>query len=142
MMDDAGLDMSIYGSTYVKTPGFDNLAEQGMLFNRAYTPNAKCAPSRSAVMTGRNSWQLDAAANHFIYFPSKFKTYQEVLLENGYTTGHTGKGYLPGQTLREDGSKRDVMGPAFNSKKLNATSVKIIAEIANIMMPVVRVLGK
>ncbi|GGZ68648.1 hypothetical protein [Algibacter mikhailovii] len=30
----------------------------------------------------------------------------------------------------------------FNSKKLNATSVKIIAEIANIMMPVVRVLGK
>ncbi|WP_282122325.1 hypothetical protein [Algibacter mikhailovii] len=30
----------------------------------------------------------------------------------------------------------------FNNKKLNTTSVKIIAEIANIMMPVVRVLGK
>ena len=69
MMDDAGLDMSVYGSTYVKTPGFDAIAKEGTLFNRAYTPNAKCAPSRAAVMTGRNSWQLDAAANHFIYFP-------------------------------------------------------------------------
>lgn len=125
MMDDAGLDMSIYGSTYVKTPGFDNLAEQGMLFNRAYTPNAKCAPSRSAVMTGRNSWQLDAAANHYIYFPPKFKTYQEVLLEHGYTTGHTGKGYMPGKTLNEDGSKRNVMGPSFNAKKLNPPTTGI-----------------
>ncbi len=64
MFDDAGLDMSAYGSPYVNTPGFDAIAKEGVLFNRAYTPNAKCAPSRAAVMTGRNSWQLDAAANH------------------------------------------------------------------------------
>ncbi|MFK7811904.1 MAG: sulfatase [Maribacter sp.] len=118
MFDDAGLDMSAYGSTYVKTPGFDAIAKEGILFNRAYTPNAKCAPSRAAVITGRNSWQLDAAANHVIYFPSKFKTYQEVLLENGYTTGHTGKGYGPALTLTADGSQREVMGPAFNEKNL------------------------
>ncbi|MGB5318291.1 sulfatase-like hydrolase/transferase, partial [Eudoraea sp.] len=84
----------------------------------AYTPNAKCAPSRAAFITGRNSWQLDAAANHVNYFPSKFKTYQEVLLENGYTTGHTGKGYAPALTLAADGSERQVMGPAFNEKEL------------------------
>lgn len=86
MFDDAGLDMSAYGSTYVDTPAFDAIAKEGMLFNRAYTPNAKCPPSRAALITGRNSWQLDAAANHVIYFPPKFKTYQETLLENGYTT--------------------------------------------------------
>lgn len=118
MFDDAGLDMSAYGSTYVNTPGFDAIAADGILFNRAYTPNAKCAPSRAAIITGRNSWQLDAAANHVIYFPSKFKTYQEVLLENGYTTGHTGKGYGPALTLTADGSQRQVMGPEFNEKKL------------------------
>ena len=118
MFDDAGLDMSAYESTYVNTPGFDAIAADGILFNRAYTPNAKCAPSRAAIITGRNSWQLDAAANHVIYFPSKFKTYQEVLLENGYTTGHTGKGYGPALTLAADGSQRQVMGPAFNEKKL------------------------
>jgi N-sulfoglucosamine sulfohydrolase len=119
MFDDAGLDMSAYGSTYVNTPAFDEIAKEGMLFNRAYTPNAKCAPSRAAIMTGRNSWQLGAAANHVIYFPAKFKTYQEVLLENGYSTGHTGKGYAPGKTIAEDGSSRNVMGPAFNEKTLS-----------------------
>ncbi|WP_273565525.1 sulfatase-like hydrolase/transferase [Maribacter halichondriae] len=123
MFDDAGLDMSAYGSTYVKTPAFDAIAKEGILFNRAYTPNAKCAPSRASIITGRNSWQLDAAANHVIYFPAKFKTYQEVLLENGYTTGHTGKGWAPGITVREDGSQRQVMGPAYNEKTLKpATS--------------------
>ncbi|HET8736423.1 MAG TPA: sulfatase [Pricia sp.] len=118
MFDDAGLDMGAYGSPYVNTPAFDAIAREGILFNRAYTPNAKCAPSRAAVMTGRNSWQLDAAANHVIYFPPKFKTYQEVLLDNGYTTGHTGKGWGPGETLREDGTERQVMGPAYNDKTL------------------------
>lgn len=118
IFDDAGLDMSAYGSTYVNTPGFDAIAEEGILFNRAYTPNAKCAPSRASIITGRNSWQLDAAANHVIYFPSKFKTYQEVLLENGYATGHTQKGYGPALTLREDGTQREVVGPAFNEKTL------------------------
>jgi len=118
IFDDAGLDMSIYGSTYVNTPGFDAIAKEGILFNRAYTPNAKCAPSRASIITGRNSWQLDAAANHVIYFPAKFKTYQEVLFENGYTTGHTKKGYGPALTLREDGSQREVLGPAFNEKTL------------------------
>ncbi len=125
MFDDAGLDMGAYGSTYVDTPNFDAIAAQGMLFNRAYTPNAKCAPSRSAIMTGRNSWQLDAAANHVIYFPSKFKTYQEVLLENGYSTGHTGKGYAPGITLAADGSQRQVMGPAYNDKQLEPATPSI-----------------
>ncbi len=123
MFDDAGLDMSAYGSSYVNTPGFDLVAKEGILFNKAYTPNAKCAPSRAAIITGRNSWQLDAAANHVIYFPSKFKTYQEVLLEHGYTTGHTGKGYGPALTLTADGSQREVMGSAYNEKTLKpATS--------------------
>lgn len=118
MFDDAGLDMSAYGSTYVNTPGFDTIAKEGILFNRAYTPNAKCAPSRAAVITGRNSWQLDAAANHVIYFPPKFKTYQEVLKTQGYATGHTGKGYGPAITLTASGAPREVMGPAYNEKTL------------------------
>jgi len=124
IFDDAGLDMSAYGSTYVNTPGFDAIAKEGVLFNRAYTPNAKCAPSRASIITGRNSWQLDAAANHVIYFPSKFRAYQEVLLEHGYTTGHTAKGYGPAITQTADGKERQVMGPAFNEKVLvPATSV-------------------
>ena len=51
-----------YGCTWIQTPAFDRIAREGILFNRAYTPNAKCAPSRSCILTGRNSWELEEAA--------------------------------------------------------------------------------
>jgi hypothetical protein len=68
---------SAYGCSWIKTPGFDRVAREGLLFTRAYTPNAKCAPSRACLLTGRNSWQLEAACNHICFFPPKFKTYAE-----------------------------------------------------------------
>jgi N-sulfoglucosamine sulfohydrolase len=125
VMDDAGLDMSAYGRTWVNTPGFDRIAREGILFNRAYTPNAKCGPSRSSILTGRNSWQLDAAANHNIYFPTKFKSYPEALAENGYTIGLTGKGWGPGTALHDDGSPRSLLGEQFNEKTLKAPTKHI-----------------
>src|SRR5947209_5577067 len=44
-----------YGCRWTNTPGFDRVAREGVLFRRAYTPNAKCAPSRACLLTGRNS---------------------------------------------------------------------------------------
>ena len=73
--------MSAYGTNWVKTPGFDRVAENGILFNNAYTPNAKSSPSRACFLTGRNSWQLEEAANHVPYFPAKFKSFMESLNE-------------------------------------------------------------
>jgi N-sulfoglucosamine sulfohydrolase len=57
--------MSAYGCRWVRTPAFDRVAREGVLFTNAYTPNAKCAPSRACILTGRNSWQLEAAANRW-----------------------------------------------------------------------------
>ena len=46
--DDASwAHMGAYGCSWVRTPGFDRVAREGVLFTNAYTPNAKCAPSRS-----------------------------------------------------------------------------------------------
>src|SRR5215204_5598862 len=81
-----------YGCGWVKTPGFDRVAREGLLFASAYTPNAKCAPSRASILTERNPWQLEEACNHVCYFPAKFTTYAEALGRNGYATGMTGKG--------------------------------------------------
>src|SRR5690554_7637053 len=39
--------------------------------------SAKCAPSRAAILTGRNSWQLEEAANHSPEFPAKFRRSEE-----------------------------------------------------------------
>ena len=60
--DDWGPHAGAYGTPWVKTPTFDRVAKDGLLFRRAYTPNAKCAPSRACILTGRNSWQLKEAA--------------------------------------------------------------------------------
>ena len=106
-----------YGCGWVNTPSFDRIAEQGMLFTAAYTPVAKCCPSRSCIVTGRNNWQLEAAANHVCFFPPKFKTYAEVLAEKGYFTGHTMKGWSPGVALTEAGERRELVGPAYNRVK-------------------------
>ena len=34
------------------TPNFDALAEKGVRFPKAYTPNAVCSPARASLMTG------------------------------------------------------------------------------------------
>jgi N-sulfoglucosamine sulfohydrolase len=65
-----------YDCSWVKTPGFDRVAREGVLFNRFYTPSAKCSPSRAAILTGRNPWQLGPAANHWPIFPAEFRSYQ------------------------------------------------------------------
>src|SRR5262249_47879843 len=108
---------SAYGSAWVKTPAFDRVAREGLLFMRAYTPNAKCAPSRACILTGRNSWQLEEAANHASYYPAKFRTFVETLGANGYFTGFTGKGWAPGEPGKIDGKPRLLTGPAYSAIK-------------------------
>jgi len=116
--DDASFPhMGAYGCKWVKTPGFDRVAREGLLFTKAYTPNAKCSPSRSCVLTGRNSWQLESAANHVPYFPADYKTICEALGENGYAVGFTGKGWAPGVAKTIDGKQRQLCGPAYQSKR-------------------------
>lgn len=114
-----------YGCDWVKTPAFDRVAENGILFTRAYTPNAKCAPSRACILTGRNSWQLEEAVDHFCYYPAKFKTYAETLEENGYWVGSVAKGWAPGDPGKINGKKRLLTGPEFNKYKLVPPSTGI-----------------
>lgn len=117
--------MGAYGCDWLKTPNFDRVADQGLLFTNAYTPNAKCAPSRAAILTGRNSWQLKEAANHFCYFPEEFKTYAEVLSENDYFVGSTGKKWAPGDPGTIDGKKRRLAGKGWDAKKLTPPTTEV-----------------
>lgn len=120
--DDASFQhMSAYGlSGWVQTPAFDRVAKEGLLFANAYTPNAKCSPSRSCILTGRNSWQLEAAANHAPVFPSKFTSFMEVLEKQGYLVGYTGKGWAPGNPGEVNGKPRNLTGPQYSTIKMQA----------------------
>ena len=108
---------SVEGTKWIDTPGFDRVAKSGVRFTNAFTPNAKCCPSRSILLTGRYSWQLEDAANHICFFPPKFKIYTEALSESGYFVAYTGKGWGPGVAKTADGEPRPMTGRGFNSRK-------------------------
>ncbi|MBI2478785.1 MAG: sulfatase-like hydrolase/transferase, partial [Planctomycetia bacterium] len=95
-----------YGCDWVKTPNIDRLAKAGLTFDNAYTPTSKCAPSRAAIMTGRNPWQLEDAANHQPYFPAKFKAFSEALAEAAVDCVGAGKTWGPGEATTADGRPR------------------------------------
>jgi choline-sulfatase len=44
--------LSCAGNPYVKTPAMDSLAQTGVRFERAYSANPVCVPSRVAMLTG------------------------------------------------------------------------------------------
>ena len=117
--------MSAYGTPWLNTPAFDRVAGEGILFNNAYTCNAKSAPSRAAIITGRNSWQLKEACNHWPNFPVEFKSYPEALAENGYYVGCTGKGWGPGVANDAHGRKREITGKGWNKRKLEPPTANI-----------------
>jgi N-sulfoglucosamine sulfohydrolase len=106
-----------YGCNWVRTPSFDRVARDGILFKRAYTPNAKCAPSRAIILTGCYSWQLEQAANHQNVFPAKFGGFIETLEANDYFTGYTGKGWGPGIANNAAGKRRLITGRSFAKRK-------------------------
>ncbi len=117
--DDAS-HMSAYGHSFVKTPNFDWVAENGALFTNAFTTNPKCAPSRASILTGMHTWQLEEACGHIMCsIPVKFAVYPDVLENAGYCTGYTGKGWAPGY-WEEYGRSRNPAGPCYNDCKLEA----------------------
>jgi arylsulfatase A-like enzyme len=116
IFDDWGLHAGAYGTKWIKTPGFDRVAREGLLFRNAYTPVAKCSPSRAILLTGRHAWQLEAAANHWPAFPAEYKVWPEVLVEQGWHVGFTGKGWGPGTALDAAGEPRRLTGMPFQQK--------------------------
>jgi arylsulfatase A-like enzyme len=101
-----------YGAKWVRTPNFDRVAREGVLFHNCFTSNPKCSPCRATILTGRNSWQLKEAINHQSIFPNDFAVYPDLLAKAGYFVGLTGKGWGPGD-FQSTGFKHNPAGPAF-----------------------------
>ena len=65
---DSGRYLQPYGYD-IPTPNLQRLAEQGVLFRRAYCAAPTCSPSRAALLTGQsphNAGMLGLANRHFI----------------------------------------------------------------------------
>ena len=55
--------MSCAGNKYLHTPALDELAERGVRFELAYSPNPVCIPSRTSMVTGLFPSALDLSRN-------------------------------------------------------------------------------
>lgn len=106
-----------YGCTWVRTPAFDRVAKEGVLFTHCFTSNPKCSPCRASILTGRNTWQLKEAVNHYSIFPNEFAVYPALLEQAGYHVGLTGKGWGPGD-YRSTGFAHNPAGREYRKRTL------------------------
>jgi uncharacterized sulfatase len=100
----------------VITPTIDQLAKEGVNFNRAYMGVPSCTPSRAEVATGCHFWRtgrtaiLNNGSWEGVEDPGKkLPGFGMLLQENGYHTGRTYKtvnGYwFPGKIYHDNGKK-------------------------------------
>ncbi len=96
--------LGCYGNPDIRTPHIDRLAKDGIRFTRAFSSNAVCSPTRATYLTGllpsqhgvhcylgRNEAQMGPNAYSTI---EEFQTLPQILAEEGYTCGLTGKWHL------------------------------------------------
>lgn len=84
-----------YGHKVVKAPTLTKLADEGVVFESAYTNSPLCAPSRFVMMSGRLPSKISAWDNA-VEFSSEVPTYSHYLSSKGYRTCLSGKMHFVG----------------------------------------------
>jgi len=103
---------SIACDTVVRTPTFDRVAREGVLFPNAFVSSPSCTPSRGAILTGQWHWRLEEGASLWSTLQTKFEVYPDLLEEAGYHVGFMRKGWGPGN-FKVSGRARNPAGPDF-----------------------------
>jgi arylsulfatase A-like enzyme len=114
LLDDVGFGATAPFGGIIQTPTFDALAANGLRYTNFHT-TAICAPTRSALLTGRNSASVHVSGfSHTIMsagfpgwdgrLPATAGTIAEILRDNGYNTFAVGKyGVTPDEEATDAG---------------------------------------
>ena len=108
--------LGCYGNSEVISPNIDCLADQGVVFDAAYTSSPLCTPARYAFMTGQNVSQCGGYDNA-AYMPSTMPTFAHYLRLMGYHTCLSGKMHFVGADQLhgfEDRLTTDIYPADFN----------------------------
>ena len=92
--DHAYQTISAYGSKLMQTPGIDRIANEGVLFKKAYVTNSICGPSRAVILTGKYSHKNGFKDNEHSSFDGSQNTFIKELTKAGYQTAWIGKWHL------------------------------------------------
>lgn len=82
---------------FIKTPNFDRVAREGVLFRRAFVSAPSCTPCRSALLSGQHFWRTGRGSilRGAIWDGSQ-PAFPLLLKESGYHIGETYKVWSPG----------------------------------------------
>ena len=96
MTDDQGWGQTgYYNHPELKTPNLDEMARNGIRFDRFYAGAPVCSPTRASVLTGRVN-DRTGVFDHGFALRTQEKTIAQALKKVGYSTGHFGKWHLNG----------------------------------------------
>jgi choline-sulfatase len=91
----SALFLRAYGHPVTRTPTIDRLADEGVVFENAYSPSPLCAPARAAFMTGALPTRTGVYDNS-AELPASIPTFAHYLRLEGYRTCLSGKMHLVG----------------------------------------------
>jgi choline-sulfatase len=89
------LALGCYGNPAVKSPNIDRLADEGVVFDAAYSSSPLCTPARYAFMTGQNISACGGYDNA-AYMPATMPTFAHYLRVMGFHTCLSGKMHFVG----------------------------------------------
>jgi arylsulfatase len=97
LLDDVGFGAASCFGGPIHTPNLDHLAAQGLRYNN-FNVTAQCAPTRGALLTGRNDHHTGFGTVSFGGYPGynnvirkSTALFADVLRRNGYSTAALGK---------------------------------------------------
>jgi uncharacterized sulfatase len=113
MTDTQGANVvGCYGRPEMRTPRIDQLAGEGIRFDRAYTTCPLCTPARAGLFTGLYPHQAGAWTNH-LPIGDNIKTIGQRFKDQGYNTAYTGKWHLDGHDYLGTGICPDGWDPQY-----------------------------
>lgn len=126
LIDDMGAsDLACTGSTFHQTPHIDQLAREGMRFDRAFSACTVCSPTRAALLTGQSPARTritDWIAGHerpkarllppdwCKELPETITTLPEALRSKSYASATIGKWHLGNTSPLQHGFDRNAGG--------------------------------
>lgn len=106
---------SALGDPVVRTPAFDRVAAEGVVFTQSYTACPSCTPSRSALLTGRHIWRIGEAGVLYGTLSPEYPLFTHLLEDAGYHAGFVGKPWAPGD-WRAGGLQRHPIGTEYSQR--------------------------
>jgi arylsulfatase A-like enzyme len=95
MSDDQGWgDVGFNGNKDLKTPHLDDMAGNGIRFDRFYSAAPLCSPTRGSCLTGRFPFRFGILAAHTSGLRVGEITIAEMLSKQGYATSFFGKWHI------------------------------------------------